>query len=256
MDFAHKAVIVTGSSSGIGRELAVAFAKRGAGVLVNYASSEQGARETLALIEKEGGKAIICQADVSKVADCDRMVRSCVDAFGRLDVLVNNAGCTSFVPFENLDAINEASWERIMGVNVKGTFYCCRAAAKAMQATGGGSIISLASIAGHRASGSSIPYCASKAAIIHMSRCLAKALGPDIRVNTISPGFIGETNWNDDKEDSQLRAIKEHAANTSVAKRTGIPKDITGAALFLASDASSFCTGIDILVDGGRGFYV
>ena len=256
MDFANKAVIVTGSSSGIGRELAVAFAKRGASVLVNYASSEKGAKETLALIEKEGGKGVICQGDVSKAADCERMVQACVDAYGRLDVLVNNAGCTSFVPFENLDEVDEASWERIMGVNVMGAFYCSRAAVRAMRATGGGSIISLASIAGHRANGSSIPYCASKAAVLHMSRCLAKAVGPEIRVNTVSPGFIAETGWNDDKDDAQLRAIKESAVRDSVVKRTGAPKDITGAVLFLASEASSFCTGIDILVDGGRFFYV
>lgn len=254
MDFTNKSVIVTGASTGIGRELAREFARRGASVLVNYASSEAKAEETVALIGQAGGRAVPCRGDVSVEADADAVVRAAADAFGGVDVLVNNAGRTVFAAFADLDAISARDWQDIMGVNVAGAFNVSRAAARHMAANGG-SIVNIASIAGHRPAGSSIPYCASKAALLMLTRCLAKTLGPKIRVNSVSPGFIAETAWNDKRDQAVVEEGKKLSIETSALKRAGTPKDLVGAVLYLASEEAGFCTGADILVDGGRALF-
>src|SRR5262249_32261858 len=143
----------------------------------------------------------------------------------------------------------DAVWDRLYGVNVKGTFFCCRAVAEPMRRQGEGRIINLASVAGLRPAGSSIAYCSSKAAVIHLSKCLAKTLGPEIRVNVIAPGFIDQTRWNQGV--ANLEAMRQSAAQATPLRRVGRPSDVAETALYLATGAD-YMTGAVIVVDGGR----
>ncbi|HMR31082.1 MAG TPA: glucose 1-dehydrogenase [Geminicoccaceae bacterium] len=246
---AGRTAIVTGAAVGIGRDVAVALAAEGASVAVNYSRSEADAAATVALIREAGGRAEAFRADVSDDAQVRAMVESVEARLGGIDILVNNAGITSRQRFDDLEALTGEMWSRLYDVNVKGMFFCCRAVVPAMRKRGGGRIINIASVAGIRPSGSSIAYCASKAAMIHAGACLAKALAPDIRVNTIAPGFIDETRWNVDVEG--LDKLRANAAAATPLQRVGLPSDITETALFLAAGAD-FMTGAVLVVDGGR----
>jgi 3-oxoacyl-[acyl-carrier protein] reductase len=244
-----KTTIVTGAAVGIGREIAVAIGREAGQVVVNYSKSRKEAEATAALVEEAGGKALLVQANVARDEQAKSLIQQTLDWTGRVDVLINNAGITARVPFENLDALTDEVWSRLYDVNVKGTFFCCRAAVEPMRKQGVGRIINLGSVAGIRPTGSSIAYCASKAALIHMSQCLAKTLGPEIRVNVIAPGFIDDTRWNEGVPN--LDTIRQGAAATTPLKRVGLPADIAETALYLASGAE-YTTGAVIVVDGAR----
>jgi 3-oxoacyl-[acyl-carrier protein] reductase len=244
-----KVALVTGAAVGIGRAIAVAYAREGAKVVVNYSKSRKEAEETARLVRQAGGESHLIQADVAQDKQVRAMVAEILERFGRLDILVNNAGITAFVDFSDLEGLTEEVWDRLYGVNVKGTFFCCRAVAAAMRKQGHGRIINIASLAGIGALGSSIAYSTSKAALIHMSKCLARTLGPEIRVNVIAPGFILETRWNVGRPN--LEATAEKAAQEAPLKRAGKPEDIAEAALFLAT-GGDFMTGDVMIVDGGR----
>ncbi|HZK65973.1 MAG TPA: glucose 1-dehydrogenase [Chloroflexota bacterium] len=244
-----KVAIVTGAAVGIGRGIAVAFGREGARVVVNYSKSLQEAEETARLVQAAGGQAMLTQADVSREDQVLAMVKQVLDSYGRIDVLVNNAGVTAHVPFEELDGLTEDVWDQLYAVNVKGTFFCCRAVEETMRRQGEGSIINVGSIAGLWPQGSSIAYCTSKAAVMHMSKCLAKVLGPEIRLNVIAPGFIDETRWNVGRPN--LDQTRESAAKAAPLKRVGSPEDIAELALFLAA-GGSFVTGAVFTADGGR----
>jgi 3-oxoacyl-[acyl-carrier protein] reductase len=249
-----KVTIVTGAAVGMGREIAVTYAREGARVVVNYSKSVTEAEETAELVRQAGGEPLPVQADVSDDGQVRTMVQTTLDRFERIDVLVNNAGITSRLPFADLDALTDELWDRLFAVNVKGTFFCCRAVAGPMRAQGEGRIVNLASVAGLRPTGSSIAYCASKAAAIHVSEALAKVLAPQIRVNVIAPGFIDETRWNAGVPEADLDAIRGRAVANTPLRRVGKPADIAEAALFLATGAD-FMTGATIVVDGGRQFF-
>lgn len=244
-----KTAIVTGAAVGIGREIAISLGREGASVVINYSKSRNEAEVTAEQVRQAGGEPLPIQADVSNDEQVRVMVQQTLDRFGRLDVLVNNAGITVRTPFENLEALTEDVWDRLYDVNVKGTFHCCRAVVEPMRRQGQGRIINIASVAGIRPSGSSIAYCTSKAAVIHLSQCLAKTLGPEIRVNVIAPGFIDETRWNEGVPN--LPSLREAAAEGSTLKRAGLPADVADATLYLATGAD-FMTGGVIVVDGGR----
>ena len=244
-----KVAIVTGAAVGIGREIAIALGREGAAVLVNYSRSRAEAEETAEQVRTAGGEPLLFQADVSKDAEVRAMVAATVERFGRVDVLVNNAGITAFVPFPDLDGLTDEIWDRLYAVNVKGTFFCCRAVAEPMRRAGGGRIINLSSVSGLRPQGSSIAYCASKSAVIQTSQCLAKALAPEITVNVVAPGFIDDTRWNVGRPN--IEAMREGVIQQTPLKRLGQSADIVEAVRFLATSAS-YMTGSVVTVDGGR----
>ncbi|HET7266324.1 MAG TPA: SDR family oxidoreductase [bacterium] len=241
-DLTGKVALVTGGGTGIGRATSLALAAEGAAVAVNYSRSRGDAEETASEITSRGGRAITVACDISDERGVEAMVDRVASGLGRLDVLVNNAGTTKFIDHRNLDALTADVWDRILAVNVKGTFFCCRAAARAM--TGGGRIINIGSVAGVRGNGSSIAYAASKGAIHTMTLSLARALAPGITVNAIAPGLI-ETRWHGGHE-------TENAARAArfPVKRIGRPEDIAHMAVAFAT-ADNFLTGQVIVVDGG-----
>jgi 3-oxoacyl-[acyl-carrier protein] reductase len=245
----RKVALVTGAAVGIGRAIAVAYAREGATVVVNYSKSGKEAEETAQRVKRAGGEALLIQADVSQDGQARAMVAKVLEKFGRIDILVNNAGITSFVDFADLEGLTDEVWDRLYQVNVKGTFFCCRAVVAPMKKQGHGRIINLASVAGLWPQGSSIAYCCSKAAVIQLSKCLAKTLGPQVQVNVIAPGFIAETRWNVGRPN--LDATVAKAGQMAPLKRVGTPEDIADAALFLAT-RGDFMTGDVMVVDGGR----
>ncbi len=245
-----KAAIVTGSATGVGRSTAVMLAERGCDVVVNYTRSETEARETARAVEQAGTRALLQQCDVSDDRAVRAMVAACQRELGRLDVLVNNAGTTHFVPFSDLDALTDEIWERIFAVNVRGAFNVTRAAAPLMRAAGGGAVVNVASLAGLRASGSSIPYAASKAALLNMTVALARTLAPEIRVNAVAPGFI-EGRWLQGGLGERYEGSLAAVATRTPLGRVARPEDVAQAILALVESAD-FVTGQTIAVDGGN----
>lgn len=252
MDLRDKTAIVTGSAVGVGRAVAVDLARRGANVTVNYSRSESDARETVRLVEAEGARALLVRADVSDDAQARALVQQTVDAFGALHVLVNNAAMTHFVPFADLEGMKAEYWDEIFNVNVKGAFFCARAAAPHMKRSGRGAIVNVASVAGVRAVGSSIAYAASKAALINMTVALARILGPEVRVNAVAPGFI-ETRWlRNGLGERTYEAAKAHETNRAPLKAVCTPEDVSQLILSLITGAD-LVTGQTVVIDGGVG---
>lgn len=194
MNIRHKVALVTGGGTGLGRVISQWLADRGATVLINYQHSHTEAEETVTALTAKGAHAYAIQADVSQADDVTRMFRRAQELTGGIDILVANAATTVFRDFSDLDGVHEDDWDRVFAVNVKGTWLCAKAAAGQMKARGGGHIVTISSVAGLKAQGSSMPYCASKAAVIHLTRVLAKALAPDILVNSVAPGLL-DTRW-------------------------------------------------------------
>lgn len=243
----HKVALVTGSATGIGRACALRFAENGFDVVVNYSRSEAEARETLALVEGCGVKGLLVQCDVGSDAAVRDMLRTIDREFGRLDVLVNNAGTTWFIDHKNLEELTEEKWDRILQVNLKGPFFCIRAAVPLMQKSGGGAVVSVSSVAGLSGEGSSIAYAASKGALNTMTKSLARVLGPEIRVNAVCPGPV-DTRW--------LRAVMtvdelEKRTTKFPMQRAAQPEDIADAVIYLAT-GTTLTTGQCLVVDGGR----
>ncbi len=240
----QKVAIVTGSATGVGRACAVRFAQLGFSVVINYSKSEDEAVETARLCEELGVPVIVVAANVGDDAQVRGMVEHTVQNFGGIDVLVNNAGTTKFIAHADLDAVTDEIWDDIFQVNLKGAFYCCRAAMPYLKARQG-SIVNVSSVAGQSGQGSSIPYCASKGAMNTLTKSLAKAFGPEVRVNAVAPGPI-TTRWLEGRE-AQIAKFVEHAPLGKAA----MPDDIADAVLFLAL-GSAMTTGQVLVVDGGR----
>ena len=182
-----KVALVTGAATGIGRAVALRFATQGLAVAINYSRSRQEAEQTLADVRRLGVPAELYGCNVADDSSVRAMVEKCRAQLGSLDVLVNNAGTTHFIEHANLEAVTEEVWDDILGVNLKGTFYCCRAALPLLQERSG-CIVNVTSVAGLQGTGSSIPYAASKAAINCMTKSLARAFGPRMRVNAVAQG--------------------------------------------------------------------
>lgn len=236
-----KTAFITGGGTGIGRSIALVLARAGANIAINYSRSEQEALKTKTEVEKLGVKCLVYRANVAKDLEVRGMIEEVIKDFGRLDVLVNNAGMTHFVDHQNLEGIKDQYWDEIMNVNVKGLFLCCRAAAEHLRVHKG-CIINISSIAGLTGLGSSIPYAASKAAAISVTKSLARVLAPEVRVNSIAPGVVN-TRWVEGHDTGKL------AAATLLGRDAG-PDDIAEVAYALIAHAS-FVTGQTIVVDGG-----
>jgi 3-oxoacyl-[acyl-carrier protein] reductase len=243
-----KAAIVTGAGVSVGRAVALDLARRGVSVAVNYSRSVAEAEQTAADCEKLGVRAICVQADVGQDDQVRAMTEKAVAAFGRLDVLVNNAGVTRFIDHADMDKVGDDDWDYIFRTNVWGTFVCTRAAAPALRRDGGGVVINLSSVAGVYGTGSSVPYCASKAAINNMTVTLARALAPDIRVNAVAPGFV-DTRWWSEREHAD--AIKQFAAAAAPLKKVCQAEDVSKVVVDLVT--SDMITGQIVVVDGGLG---
>jgi 3-oxoacyl-[acyl-carrier protein] reductase len=249
MDVNGKVAIVTGSATGVGRATALQLAQRGCAVVVNYTKSEQEAQETLADCKKLGVPALLAKCDVSDDAAVRRMVRQTVDELGGVDVLVNNAGTTTFVNHADFEGLTEEIWDRTLAVNLKGVFFCTRAVAPHMKARGKGAIVNVASVAGIRGVGSSIAYAASKAGVINLTMSTARVLGPEIRVNCVAPGFI-DGRWLRAGIGPNYEMAKQRAAEAAVLKAVTTPDDIAQVILSLITGAD-LVTGQTIVVDGG-----
>jgi NAD(P)-dependent dehydrogenase (short-subunit alcohol dehydrogenase family) len=234
-----KVALVTGAGKRIGRSIALRLAEEGADVVVNYRNSESEAAEVVAQIQTMGRLALAIQADVTKRAEVRKMFETIEKEFGRLDILVNNAATFSSVKFEDL---TEEQWDNMLDSNLKSQFLCCQAAAPMLRRSGYGRIINFASLGGLLAWPSYTHYCVSKAGVIMLTRCLSKALAPEITVNAIAPGTISF--------DGDAPEIAEGFIRLAPLRRTGTAKDIDDAVLFLAQ--SGFITGQVLVVDGGR----
>lgn len=244
---ANKVAVVTGGSKGIGAGIAKALAAEGAAVVVNYASSKEGAEKVVAEIKGKGGKAIAVQGDVAKAADVEKIFGETKKAFGKLDVLVNNAGVYQFSPLEN---VTEDEFNRQFGTNVLGLILATREAAKYFDGTVG-SVINIGSVVSRMLPPASVIYSATKGAVDAVTGVLAKELGPrKIRVNSINPGLViteGTHAVGIVGSDFETQAV----ALTPLG-RAGEPEDIGPVAVFLASDDSHWVTGETLAVSGGR----
>ncbi|MDF2663409.1 MAG: Granaticin polyketide synthase ketoacyl reductase 2 [Paenibacillus sp.] len=244
MEISHKVVLVTGGGTGIGRATSLALAKRGATVIVNYSRSQSEAEDTVRRIIQEGGRAEAIQADVSQDHEVRHMVESIARQFGTLDLLVNNASITRHIPMDDLEAATGEVWDELFAVNVKGMFYCARAASPYMKKNKQGAIVNIGSIAGQTGLGSSLPYAVSKSAVHGLTKSLARALAPDIRVNCVVPGAVA-TRWWAGMEEQMARL-----APKLLLQRISAPEDI--ASLVCAVLEQEAMTGQIITVDSGQ----
>jgi len=236
---AGRVALVTGAAKRIGRSVALRLASEGADVVVNYRSSKSGAEEVVAQIAAMGKRAVAVQGDAAKKNDVTALFAAVEKEFGRLDILVNNAGMFFPAKFEEL---TEEQWDRILDTNLKSQFLCSQAAAPMLRRGGRGRIINFASLGGLLAWPAYTHYCVSKAGVIMLTRCLARALAPEITVNAIAPGTISFP--------GDAPELAEDFIRRAPLQRTGTAKDIDDAVMFLAE--SAFVTGQVIVVDGGR----
>ena len=249
MDLKGRGALVTGGSGDLGTAICRALAAAGSDVVVGYVGNRDSAAKTCQLVEGLGRRAFMVQLDQAEPSTIDPAVAAAASLIGRLDVLVNNAAWNIGIPFPELDQLTTEVWDRIHDTNVRGPFQLARAAAGHMRRQGGGRIVNIASIAGLRPSGSSIAYATSKAALIHLTRCLAVALAPDIAVNCVAPGLIEGTRM----AERLPPAVIEGARQGVVLGRTSDKGDI-------AEQVVTFCradsvTGQVLVIDGGLHFH-
>src|SRR3954454_6592185 len=244
MDLKGKVAIVTGGGTGMGKAISTLLGANGVNVAVNYSRSEADAVATAEELTKAGVEALPIQADVSVASDVAAMIEQTERQLGRVDILVNNAGYTAFVPMQDLDAMSEDEWDKIFDINVKGIWLCTKAAAPALKRAGGGAVVNITSIAGLKVTGSSMAYSVSKAAAIHLTKCLALALAPDIRVNSVAPGLV-VTRWWAHAGEEHLKQMAE----SMPLKRSVTPEQVATTTLELIRNDA--ITGQTIALDTG-----
>lgn len=245
-----KVAIVTGSATGLGAAAALMLAQKGWNVVINYTKSLKEAQETEAACRAAGADTLLAQGDVAEDADCKAMVAATVQKWGRVDGLINNAGVSKFNNHANLDGVNKDDFIRIYSVNVIGAYQMTRACAPHMKQQGRGSVVNISSIAGVMGVGSSIPYAASKGALNTMTLSLARALGPEIRVNAVCPGFIQSRWLRTGLGDAAYEALKSSQEANTPLRHAGTPEDMAEAAVWLLEGARNV-TGETIIVDAG-----
>ncbi len=242
MDIAGKTALVTGGGTGLGQEISLQLARAGANVAVNYSRSSDEAAAVAAEIDVLGQRAIAVQADVSDRHAVGVMVATVEGALGPIDILVNNAGVTRFIPFDDIEAITDADWDQVFGVNVIGAFNCVQAIAPGMGERGG-AIINVASVSPFVATGSSLPYTVSKAGLLSMTTCLCRALPKSIRINALAPGWM-RTPWLDRYVPDELTAKIEEGELPAVP----IDQVAAMALELIRNDATS---GQTVVLDSG-----
>lgn len=243
-----KVALVTGSSRGIGRSVAIGFAREGADVAINYCQNTAAAEEVANIVRQEGSRSLLVRADTRIRKEVEAMVAGVVKEFGRIDILVNNAGISAATPFLE---ITEEEWNRVIETNLRGYFLCGQSVARVMCQQGGkGRIINISSARQEQSWPGNAHYCASKGGIYMLTRVMALELGPlGIRVNSIAPGTI-LTDINQKKfSDAQFR---QRRIERIPAGRLGNPEDVVGAAILLASEESDFIHGASLMIDGGQ----
>lgn len=250
LDFHDKVVVVTGSGSGLGRGIALRFAEAGAAVIINYRSSEAGALEVVSKVEESGGRASAIQADVSQRADVERLVARIIEAYGRIDVLVNNAG---IYPLASVLEMRDQEWDAVIDANLRSVYICTQVVARQMiaQKKAGqdvlGAIVNIASIEAENPAPMHSHYNAAKGGVLMHTRAAAFELGPQgIRVNAVSPGLI----WTEGIEENWPDGVARWQAAAPLV-RMGMPDDVADACLFLASPGARWITGANLRVDGG-----
>ncbi|MFN8491241.1 MAG: 3-oxoacyl-ACP reductase family protein [Caldilineaceae bacterium] len=245
LDFTNKTVIVTGSGSGLGQGIAKRFAEAGAQVVVHYRASADGAQAVVKQIVDTGGQALAVQGDLSKEADAARLIQETVAAFGRLDVLINNAGT---YPLASVLEMTGAQWDAVIDANLRSAFLCTQAAAKQTVVQGsGGAIVNITSIEAENPAPYHSHYNAAKAGLLMFTRSSAAELAAHgIRVNAVAPGLIWREGLEQAWPDGVQRWLK-----TAPLQRLGLPEDVADACLFLASPAARWITGSSLTVDGG-----
>ena len=249
MELKGKVAVVTGGNGGLGQRICHALARAGCDVAVVYASSRDEAEGVARELRDTGVRAQAFACDLTVPSQVDALVASVLDKLGRLDVLVNDAAYTKWIPFTNLDALTYEVWQKIMAVNLTGPMLCTKAAAAAMKRGGGGRIVNISSVAGLSPSGSSIAYAVSKAGLIHLTRCMAVGLAPDILVNCIAPGYLEGTRATANLDP----AYRAKARDAAILKRAADKDDIAHQVVALCQADS--ITGQTLVIDAGRFFH-
>ena len=243
-----RAALVTGGATGIGRSAALALARAGPDVAINYSSSEKAARDTAAAAENLGAKTLLVRCDVSDEAGVRAMLRAVEERFGRLDVLINNAGTTASWKPKDLESLSLEDWDRVFAVNVRGLFQVTRAALPLLRASKG-CVVNTASIVGLRPGPQPLPYAASKAAVVNLTKTLAYNLGPDIRVNAVAPGWM-EGEWMQRMLGDKYEDLMGKRAKATPLKRCVTAEDVAETMMSLIQ-SNRFVTGEVIVIDGG-----
>ncbi|WP_223066992.1 SDR family NAD(P)-dependent oxidoreductase [Paenibacillus caui] len=244
MKFHQKVAVVTGGGTGVGRAVSLKLAGEGAHVVVNYSRSEREAAETVREIAQRGGSAVMIRANVAAEQEVENMFAEVERTYGTIHYLVNNASITEQIRMDDLEAVTDEIWDKLLAVNVKGMFYCAKAAAPFMKKNREGAILNVGSIAGVTGLGSSLPYAVSKAAVHGLTKSLAHALAPEIRVNSIAPGAISTRWWEGNEE--KMRRL----SGALPLGRISTPEDI--AELICALLQQESLTGQVIIADNGQ----
>lgn len=250
MQIKDKVAIVTGSSSGIGLEIAQALARNGCHVVINYNSNDKGAQNVAEACRSHGVKALVQQADVSEDDDCRNLVQNTLDEFGGLHILINNAGTTTFCEHKNLAGLDKQDFLNLYSTNTVGAFQMIRAAEDALNQHDIAHVVNMASIAGITGLGSSIAYAASKGALVTMTMSLARVLGPKIRINAVCPGFVQgewlEKGLGKENYDKMMAGLKE----ITPLQQTATPETVAQVTLGIVQ-SMDWTTGETIIIDGG-----
>ena len=237
--------VVTGAGRGLGRRLAIDLGAAGANIVVNYLRSEREAAAVADIIRGDGGNAFPHRADISRAEDVKTMLDATMAAYGHVDILVNNAGMRIDGPFLELA---EADWDRAIDINLKGPFLCSQVFGRAMRVAGRGQILNISAVPGVGGQGNAANYCVSRAGLDMLTRCVARELAPDVRVNGLALGFfeygLVEKLYTSEQK---LRLVNE-----TPLRRLGSLGEVTDAVVFMASDAAGFITGQTLVIDGGR----
>lgn len=239
-----RVAIVTGGGTGIGRAISEHFAGQGARVIVNFSRSHEDAQSTVKAIHAAGGTAISVAADVSDQAQAHALVNAAMTEFGRLDYLINNAGWSTRVPHAQMDQLTDEIWDHVFNTNLRGAFYCVRAATPHLKKQAGAAIVNIASVAALLGMGSSMAYAASKGGMVTLTKSLARALAPEIRVNAVLPGFVRTrfAGWTEDAFSASEKITP--------LRKLATAHDVAEAALFFCAHAHG-TTGETLVVDGG-----